>query len=216
MQYSELKTLFKWFNNFTHFKSYFDIVGSIFAMYYVQAAFEVVALLAQPLSFQDYKYDPSCLLSFFPDMCVGDRCCCCVCGGVCSVLCMCVCVWVCGWSVSVCVLCVCTCCVCMCIVGWCACPFPNVETTCWCQVSSLITVAYILRKSLSVNLELINLMECWPVNPKGPYASASPVLGVEMHCYTSLFFYIYLDAGDLNSGPHHSCMESTLPTKPSL
>lgn len=38
------------------FESYFDFLISVFAiMYYVQAAFEFVALLAQSPSYKDYK-----------------------------------------------------------------------------------------------------------------------------------------------------------------
>lgn len=52
------------------------------------------------------------------------------------------------------------------------------------------------------------------MNLKGPYASASPALRLEMHYYTG-FCYFDLDARDLNSGPHSS-MENTSPTEPSL
>lgn len=52
------------------------------------------------------------------------------------------------------------------------------------------------------------------MNPKEHYASASPVLGLEMQYYTG-FCYFVLDARDLNSGPHSS-IENISPTEPSL
>lgn len=48
-------------------------------------------------------------------------------------------------------------------------------------------LAYILRQNLSLNLELINLIKCWPVNLRNPHISASPVLGIEISLYALPF-----------------------------